>query len=236
MTTGLAFYLIILCFAVPTLEIHDDNLKNRMKFESNFVVSVLSHYTEIILFMAFQARWWNFRSSLCLVQPNLVSLVWRWSKCWEKQLEKHKIQSWTYLTRHPECYAVSASTIMNHPLCFRLPFYSYRHIYLIDNNPTHIEAEHVRGLENLGLSARESNWHGPWATSEGKNELGRVEGSTLSKDECTNCDQGKFRGFCTVLASQPIAGFRGIIPFSSQMRPLKYSLAWSCHSPHYPFS
>jgi len=38
-----------------------------------------------------------------------------------------------------------------------------------------------------------------------------MEGSTFSKGECTSCDQGKFRGFYTVLASQPIAGFRGIV-------------------------
>jgi len=39
----------------------------------------------------------------------------------------------------------------------------------------------------------------------------RMEDSTFSKDECTNCDQDKFRGFYTVLASKPIAGFRGIV-------------------------
>jgi len=37
--------------------------------------------------------------------------------------------------------------------------------------------------------------------SEGRNGLGRMEGSTLSKDERTNCDQGKFHGLCTVLSS-----------------------------------
>jgi len=31
--------------------------------------------------------------------------------------------------------------------------------------------------------------------------LSRMEGSTLSKDERTNCNQGKFHGLCTVLAS-----------------------------------